>query len=217
MSILLSEHIQQSDNAHVKQQVINYIKQSECQAVWSYKIPELGEGGACSLFGQLQAAPFNLLGILEKQDEAALISLSSIVEFIKSEIGVDWFGIYQIREVESQSQLVKLAYFGKESRPLFPLTQAFAEISNNVSVALNNEGRIINNVTEYVAKGGEYYTCDPKIKSELCLPIVNEQGTVIGIIDAESYQQDFFTPQRQKLFTTLCQLLPFYLPKKHQN
>jgi len=39
-----------------------------------------------------------------------------------------------------------------------------------------------------------YYICDTRVKSELCVPIVNLQtGQVVGIIDAESPQSNFFS------------------------
>ncbi|MEL7308084.1 MAG: histidine kinase, partial [Pseudomonadota bacterium] len=39
----------------------HYLAESALPAVrWEYQIPELGEGGACSLFGYLQDEPFKL-------------------------------------------------------------------------------------------------------------------------------------------------------------
>ena len=34
---------------------------------WQYQVPELGEGGACSLFGQLADEPYDLSAILGGQ------------------------------------------------------------------------------------------------------------------------------------------------------
>ena len=44
-------------------------EQSTVDAVWSYLIPELGEGGSCSLFGQLQDAPFELKSYINNNQE----------------------------------------------------------------------------------------------------------------------------------------------------
>ena len=52
--------------------VANYVSQyqqvltnSEAPAIqWQYQVPELGEGGACSLFGQLAEQPYDLSIIL---------------------------------------------------------------------------------------------------------------------------------------------------------
>lgn len=183
-------------------------------AVWQYQIPELGEGGSCSLFGALQDEPFKLDSILERvpSTESALSNLQAIVQFIELKTNVDWFGIYQTRQIKEGSQLLKLAYRGAPSRPLFPLTAEFSKISNNVQVGLSGKGRIINNVEAYVQQGGEYYTCDPKVKSEVCLPLYDTQNQCIGIIDAESFEKDFFTAQQLAYFVAVCIKIPQYLP-----
>lgn len=184
------------------------------QAVWSYLIPELGEGGSCSLFGALQQEPFSLASQLgnDKAVDNALSHLQSIVKFIESKTNVDWFGIYQTRVNSEGSHLLKLAYLGAPSRPIFPLTSEFAKISNNVQVGLRGKGRIINDVDAYVSQGGEYYTCDPKVKSEVCLPLYNAHNQCIGIIDAESFNKDFFTEQQLAYFVAACIKIPQYLP-----
>ncbi len=44
------------------EQLEQYIAASALPSVrWEYQIPELGEGGACSLFGYLQDEPFKLI------------------------------------------------------------------------------------------------------------------------------------------------------------
>ena len=117
---------------------------------------------------------------------------------------MDWFGIYQTRDIDNQQQLLKLSYFGSPSRPLFPVSQEYAKISNNAFVALSGEGRVINSVASYVKSGGEYYTCDPKVQAEVCLPIIAKNGQVLGIIDAETFTEDVFTPEVLALFTAVC-------------
>ena len=74
--------------------------------------------------------------------------------------------------------LVKLSYFGAPSRAEFPLTDEFAAISNNSTVGLSGKARIINDVPAYLTKGGEYYTCDPKVLAEACIPLFDAQGQV---------------------------------------
>lgn len=42
-----------------------------------------------------------------------------------------------------------------------------------------------------------FLECSNKVKSELCLPILDPtSGKVLGIIDAESWQTNYFTPER---------------------
>jgi putative methionine-R-sulfoxide reductase with GAF domain len=183
-------------------------------AIWSFMIPQLGEGGACSLFGDLQEAPFNLEDYLLRSDnvELRLSQLQTIVHFIKQKTNVDWFGIYQNITTNDGMQLLKLSYCGAPSRPLFPINDKFAATSNNVQVVMSGLGRVINNVQSYVAKGGEYYTCDPKVQSESCLPLYNEQMQCIGIIDAEAFRNDFFTVETLAILIAACIRIPNYLP-----
>ncbi len=107
--------------------------------------------------------------------------------------------------------LVKLAYRGLPSRAEFPLTPDFATNSNNSTVGLSGQGRVIEDVDEYVAGGGAYYTCDGDVQSEACLPLFSAHPApspspspspahlttpaVIGIIDAESTHKKFFSGQ----------------------
>nr|WP_252733562.1 GAF domain-containing protein [Pseudoalteromonas sp. C2R02] len=186
---------------------------------WQYKIPELGEGGSCSLFGHLQDEPFDLKSVLltEHQDiDTNLVNsmqmLTQIVDYIVNTSQVDWFGIYQNRDINNEQGLVKLAYHGAPSRPIFPLTSDFSLISNNVQVALSKKGRVINDIQAYQADGGEYYICDPKVKSEVCLPILTASGEMLGIIDAEAFKTDFFDENTLALLIAGCLLIPNYLP-----
>ncbi|NOU50695.1 histidine kinase [Pseudoalteromonas sp. JBTF-M23] len=185
------------------------------EAVWSYLIPELGEGGACSLFGHLQDEPFELRAFLKANEASgvALSRLQSIVDFVRRVTNVDWFGIYQTRQTAEDKQLLKLAYCGAPSRPLFPINEQFAATSNNVQVVMSGEARVINDVQEYVASGGEYYTCDPKVQSESCLPLFDSVGNCIGIIDAEAFSKDFFTANVLALLIAVCIKIPQYLPE----
>ncbi|KAF7774234.1 hypothetical protein PCIT_a0643 [Pseudoalteromonas citrea] len=184
------------------------------EAVWSFMIPELGEGGACSLFGHLQETPFELDSYLARSEDNCqrLSQLQSIVYYIEQKTHVDWFGIYQNITTKDGLQLLKLAYCGAPSRPLFPVNDTFAATSNNVQVVMSGLGRVINNVQNYVANGGEYYTCDPKVQSESCLPLYNEQMQCIGIIDAEAFRNDFFTAETLAILIAACIRIPHYLP-----
>ncbi|MCF6434613.1 GAF domain-containing protein [Pseudoalteromonas sp. MMG022] len=184
-------------------------------AVWAYRIPELGEGGACSLFGHLQDEPFELNSLLpqDEQTSQALAKLQSIVAFVQRQTNVDWFGIYQTRETSQGAQLLKLAYHGAPSRPLFPVNEQFAATSNNVQVVISGHARVINDVAAYVDNGGEYYTCDPKVQAEACLPLFDNANNCIGIIDAEAFSKDFFTPSVLALLIAVCIKIPQYLPE----
>lgn len=190
-------------------------EQSTVDAVWSYLIPELGEGGSCSLFGQLQDAPFELESYINNNQENKVLlkKLNAIVQFVVDKTQVDWFGIYANTLTPEGEQLLKLAYYGAPSRPLFPLTEDFAKISNNVQVALSSKGRVVNDVAEYVAQGGEYYTCDPKVQSEACLPMFDNISGCTGIIDAEAFSTGIFDEQVLAVLVAACIRIPQYLPR----
>ncbi|RZF93084.1 histidine kinase [Pseudoalteromonas sp. CO302Y] len=188
-----------------------YLAQSQLPEVrWQYQIPELGEGGACSLFGYLQDEPFKLNDYVDDDaiNTAKLARLQQIIDYVVQQTQVDWFGIYQSINTDEGDQLLKLVYHGAPSRPLFPLTEDFAKGSNNVQVALSKKGRVINNVADYLAQGGEYYTCDPKVKAETCLPILSSENTCLGIIDAEAFSNDFFDQQTLALLAACCIKIP---------
>ncbi|MGO2011107.1 MAG: GAF domain-containing protein [Pseudoalteromonas sp.] len=188
-------------------------KESASDVRWQYQIPELGEGGACSLFGNLQDEPFLLTDYLlqDKSTTLKLEKLKSIVDYVVAETNIDWFGIYQETATDQGPQLLKLAYYGAPSRPLFPLTEAFAKISNNVHVALTGKGRIINDVPAYLSKGGEYYTCDPKVKAETCIPLFNAQQQCVGIVDGEAFTVNFFDKPKLALLIAACIRIPQFL------
>ncbi|OZB35342.1 MAG: histidine kinase [Alishewanella sp. 34-51-39] len=182
--------------AEQQQALQQYLQQAADTAVnWQYQVPELGEGGACSLFGVLAAEPYDLTAILGGQTAAnqqALSKLSQITAF------------YQ--------QQVKLSYFGAPSRAEFPLTAEFAAISNNSTVGLSGKARVINSVASYLQQGGEYYTCDPKVQAEACLPLYAQSGRILGIVDAEDFQPEVFNPQALALLVAVCLTIPDYLP-----
>jgi putative methionine-R-sulfoxide reductase with GAF domain len=214
---LLAEFGDISAEVNTQYQLLNdYLQTATSQVIWQFQVPELAEGGACSLFGQLAAEPYSLLPILGGQtaeNQQALSKLSTIASYYQQHSSQDWFGIYQARlNPQHAPVLVKLAYYGAASRAEFPLNSDFAKISNNSTVGLSGNARIINNVASYLAAGGEYYTCDPKVQAEACLPLFDQSGKIAGIVDAEHFQQAIFTPAAMALLVAVCLVVPDYLP-----
>lgn len=179
---------------------------------WHYQVPELGEGGACSLFGQLADQPYDLTAILGGKTPAnqhLLQQMQCVTAFYQSQSQSDWFGIYQRRlNPQGETVLVKLSYFGAASRAEFPLTAQFAAISNNSTVGLSGKARIINDVPAYLQQGGEYYTCDPKVLAEACIPLFDEAGQVVGIIDSEAFQKQLFEADELALLIATAIIVP---------
>ncbi len=202
-----------------QQQLVAHIATSTPAVQWQYQVPELGEGGACSLFGHLAAEPYDLAATLggETADNLLLLQrMTAVVEYYQQHSRSDWFGVYQRRfNLAAEDVLVKLAYFGAPSRPEFPLTTEFAAISNNSSVALSGQARLISQVASYVAAGGEYYTCDPKVQAEACLPLYAESGEVIGIVDAEAFSADLYVGTELALLVAVVTVLPSLFASKN--
>jgi putative methionine-R-sulfoxide reductase with GAF domain len=202
--------------AQYKQQILDWVATQQPQLNWQYQVPLLGEGGTCSLFGELDDTPFDLNSVLNAAEKEYVSPVQAIVDWVHENTDVDWFGVYLKRQSEAEGQvLTKLAYFGAPSRAEFPLNQEFAALSNNSTVGLTGEKRLINSVTEYRQQGGEYYTCDPKVNSELCWPIfstkndgqLQQDQEILGIIDAECFAENKFDLQAQQKFEAVCEVL----------
>lgn len=188
---------------------------SALNALYTYKVPKLSPDGSCSLKGELDPTPYDLskvLGGRSVQNSFALLTLDALVESVQQSAGTDWLGIYQRRQLPSGPALVKLAYRGVESRPEFPLTEEFAKTSNNSAVGLSGKARVLQDVKAHLDGGGAYYECDPKVLSEACLPLLDHNGKVIGILDAESTKASHFTPERLATLVSLATECTSHLP-----
>ncbi|WP_428717265.1 hypothetical protein [Undibacterium curvum] len=116
---------QYAANPEFEQQVAAYaaelkltLAQSGAAEVqWQYQVPELGEGGACSLFGQLAAQPFDLasaLGGVNAQNTQMLQQVTALVAFYQARSASHWFGVYRKQQrAGADAVLMKLAYFGR--------------------------------------------------------------------------------------------------------
>ena len=194
-------------------EIAQWCAQHKPTHTYQYQVPVLGEGGTCSLFGELDPIPFDLEQELTVPQLQLVPEVQKLVDWVQQHTKVDWFGVYLARENNKQEKvLTKLAYFGAPSRAEFPLTAQFAQISNNTAVGISGEKRTINDVEQYMKDGGEYYTCDPKVKSELCWPIttsksidtVEHTNSILGIIDAECFFVNSFDIQTQQIFDAVC-------------
>ncbi len=173
----------------------------EIMELYTYFIPKLTPDGSCSITEELQGLPYNLaetFGLsydcktLQTHSQTVrLWHLKNIVRNLYKQTQVDWLGIYRkTKNKKGQEILLKESYIGSPSRPEFPLTKKFARYSNNSTVGLTGKAIIVENVTTYA---GPYYKCDGKVRSEFCLPIINTDNQIIGIIDAESFKENYFT------------------------
>ncbi|MFZ5446382.1 MAG: GAF domain-containing protein [Myxococcota bacterium] len=189
---------------------------SALNALYQYRVPKLSDDGSCSLHEELDPKPYDLseaLGGRSVQTSFSLLTIDALIESAQQRLGCEWLGAYQLRARPGGPALVKLAYRGAESRAEFPMTDDFAARSNNVAVGRSGTARIINDVGAHLAQGGAYYECDPKVQSEACLPVLDANGKVVGIIDAEATQRGFFTPERLAALVALATELPSHFPR----
>jgi len=178
--------------------------------LFRFPVPELSADGSCSLVEQLAAQPYDLSVWFDGESpeaHAALRNLAALVESVNRQIAADWLGIYAVRGVEQDARLVKMSYQGRPSRAEFPLTEAFAAHSNNSRVGLSGWGAVIDDVAAWRDLGGGYYSCDPAVQSEVCLPVVDAEGRVLGIVDAEASSKAFFHPERLAWLAALAAVL----------
>jgi len=184
----------------------------EIEKLYIYDVPKLGPNGACSITHEKEEKPYNLAHTLGLQDDEILKNhpqtlrlwrLKQIVSDLYKLTGVDWLGIYRkITKANGDVVLVKEVYKGSFSRAEFPLTQEFAKTSNNSTVGLSGKAVFFQDLLIYK---GPYYECDGQVQSEYCGSILNKKGEVIGIIDAESFHKNFFTPEKILQLTKVCQ------------
>lgn len=184
--------------------------------LYRYGVPVLSEDGSCSIVDELSPTPYDLSAILGGRNEAItrkLLLLNQVVEHATQLTGADWLGIYQARMNPMANRvLVKLAYRGRPSRAEFPLTPAFAAGSTNSTVGLEGSARVIDDVAAYTAEGGGFYVCDDAVQSEACIPLFDEAGTIVGIIDAEAEPKNFFGDGRMSVLVAAAMVSVALLP-----
>lgn len=106
-----------------------------------------------------------------------------------------------MKKADGSDILLKLAYWGSISRSEFPLTKEFASHSNNSTVGITGKAVIVESVSDYT---GPYYECDAQVESEFCCPILGRDRQVMGIIDAESFEKNFFTQEKIIQIAKVC-------------
>jgi putative methionine-R-sulfoxide reductase with GAF domain len=178
--------------------------------LFRFPVPELGEDGACSLLDTLAPEPYDLtawFGAPSAPAHEALRNLAVLLESTNHQVAADWLGVYAVRGSDDDARLVKLSYLGRHSRAEFPLTEDFAAKSNNSRVGLSGWGAVIDDVEQWCQLGGGYYTCDPAVQSEVCLPVLDAEGKVLGIIDAEASSKAYFDAERLAWLAALAAVL----------
>jgi L-methionine (R)-S-oxide reductase len=182
-------------------QIRDDFSEEDVRDLYVYDVPRLSPDGSCSILEEKNDIPYNLaitLGLAfdipaltNHPNTLRLWRLHRIVEQTYALTHVDWLGIYRKTQTgEGETVLVKESYLGVFSRPEFPLTEEFAQHSNNSTVGLTGKAVIIQDVSGHT---GPYYNCDTKVDSEFCVPIISPNDAIIGIIDVESFRTNHFS------------------------
>ena len=182
-------------------------------ALRSWKYPEPPKvAGTCSRkmaaepFDALAAARATVPGSSEEATLSRLRAIRAVCARVAEATGAHWCGIYEVVAPSdvadisryggdnSAPNLLKLGYIGAPSRPYFPLTAAFAEGSNNSTVAMSGRAVVYHDILA-LPSDAPYYTCDAQVRAEACVPIFGRGGgEVIGIMDVEAFTPDVFRP-----------------------
>ncbi len=185
-------------------------------SLYSYLVPMLTADGTCSVVDELAPVPYDLgpiLGGRSEQTTRRLALLERLVERAQETTGAEWVGVYQRRtKAAGIAVLVKISYVGRPSRAEFPLTREFAERSTNSTVGLTGRSTVIDDVAKHVEAGGGFYVCDDGIQSEACVPILDDDRQVIGIVDVEAKQKGFFGAERLAVIAAAAIVAPAVLP-----
>ena len=198
------------DSSFVKCFAVAQSVESAC-ALSEWSVPKLSATADASSCGK-EYESFNLLSSVfgvpmpltavsaASAPVRRLAPLRAIVGQLQELTGAEWLGVYRVIDSPpsarpggaSERCLVKEAYCGAPSRPFFPLTARFAEASNNSAVGLSGVACILSD-TSALAGDDPYYVCDSRVQSELCAPICDPSGAVIGILDAEAFKPHYFS------------------------
>ena len=185
-------------------------------SLYTYQVPMLTEDGSCSVAGELAPVPYDLTAILggrSEQTTRRLALLERLVERVQETTGAEWVGVYQRRAgLRGLPVLVKVSYVGLPSRAEFPLTAEFAERSTNSTVGLTGRATVIEDVSKHVEAGGGFYVCDAGIQSEACVPVLDADRQVTGIVDVEAKPRGFFGADRLAVIAAFALVAPPVLP-----
>ena len=71
-------------------------------------------------------------------------------------------------------------------------------------MGLTGRATVIDDVAKHVEAGGGFYVCDDGVQSEACVPILDANRQVVGIVDAEAKPKGFFGAERLAVIAALA-------------
>ena len=122
--------------------------------------------------------------------------IKKVAEMIREARDYRWVGIYKV----TQKEFVILAGTGKEppAYPRFPVSQGIC------GAALESQKAII---VGDVRKDVRYLPTFHTTRSEIIIPIVNEQKKIVGMLDAESEKTNAFQAEDRQFLERAAGLI----------
>lgn len=155
------------------------------------------------------------------EDTTLPVFLNRVVSIAVELVGADSGSIGLVRELDEQRWVVvdtdqEGALSGAKSRGWRKASIPFLKVGgeelkvNERSVtgytAFTGKPFLCNNTREEAARGGFYQNLSSLVLSELAVPI-RVGDSVIGVINLDSYQERFFTPDHQRIMLLISRLI----------
>lgn len=172
----------------------------EAEVVWQYPIPF-----------QNEMVQYDLMNVFRnsEQTKSLLVEIQMLINSVQHHTGADWVGCYGMRVDRNEPYLVKLAYKGNHSTAEIPVNQSYAYKSNISRVALTGWGAVIEDISQWTDTG----EIDTQVKNIICMPVCTESGSVLGIVEAKSFQKNYLNTEKQEWIVALALVLSEILSK----
>ena len=131
--------------------------------------------------------PFDLMAriyaLCEDEDDLIAIMATVSAELFQAVEGFDWVGFYRVVAPD----LLKIGpYQGGHGCLVIPFDRGVCG-----AAARQRAIQIVDNVDDFEG----HIACSSSTKSELVIPCFNQSGHLLGVLDIDSDQPDFFTWQ----------------------
>ena len=124
-----------------------------------------------------------ICGLCEGEDDLIAIMATVSSELFHAIDGYDWVGFYRVVAPD----LLKIGpYQGGHGCLVIPFDRGVCG-----AAALQQAIQIVDNVDDFDG----HIACSSSTKSELVIPCFNQSGHLLGVLDIDSDQPDFFTWQ----------------------
>ena len=122
--------------------------------------------------------------------------LFAICDLLRDEvIHYDWVGVYL-----AEDELLVLGPFSGE-----PTEHVRIPFGKGVCGSAAQKKKTV--IVSDVSKESNYLSCGPDVKSEIVIPILDNEGNVMGELDIDSHTQDAFTDEDKKFLEEVSKVI----------